>query len=313
MKSVSVIIVSWNAREYLRNCLNSINQAGVSCVQEVIVVDNDSKDGSSEMVEKEFPRVTLIRAGENLGFARANNLAMKYAKGSIYALVNSDVIIHPGCLETLAEFLEQHNEVGLVGPRVIGADGNLQRTCRKEPTIWNTTCRILALDRIFPDCQMLSGFDMPHRNHTKCMEVEVLSGCFCMARKKAVDEVGGMDEQFFFYAEDIDWCKRFRDAGWKVMFIPEATATHFGGASTSNAPFHYSIEILRATLKYWRKHHGTAGQTTYYLLLMVNHGLRLVARVLKKILGLGGSPESKHKLKEDFVCLRWLMTRKEIQ
>jgi GT2 family glycosyltransferase len=312
MKSISVIIVSWNARDYLRDCLNSIYQTGASCVQEVIVVDNASKDGSPEMVAEGFPEVTLIRAGENLGFARANNLAMKRAKGSMFALVNSDVIIHPGCLETLAAFLDQHNNVGLVGPRVIGGDGNLQRTCRRVPTIWKTVCRVLALDRIFPHWQMLSGFEMPHRNHDKCAEVEVLSGCFCVARKKAVDEVGGMDEQFFFYAEDIDWCKRFRDAGWKLMFVPEAAATHFGGASTSNAPLRFSIEIHRANLKYWQKHHGIAGQSIYYLLATVHHGLRLVARVLKGILGLGDSPESKHKLKEDVVCLRWLLTGKGI-
>ncbi|EGW20750.1 glycosyltransferase family 2 protein [Methylobacter tundripaludum] len=312
MKSISVIIVSWNARDYLRDCLNSIRQTGASCVQEVIVVDNASKDGSPEMVEKEFPEVTLIRAGANLGFARANNLAMKCAKGSMYALVNSDVIIHPGCLQTLASFLDQHNDVGLVGPRVIGGDGNLQRTCRKVPTVWNTACRILALDRIFPDWQLFSGFEVPHRNHAKCMEAEVLSGCFCVARKQAVDEVDGMDEQFFFYGEDIDWCKRFRDAGWKVMFVPEATATHFGGASTSNAPLRYSIEILRATLKYWRKHHGIAGHIVCYLLILAHHGSRLLTRGVKRSLGMGSSIDSRHKLKEDTVCLRWLLTGKGI-
>ncbi|MGZ8941321.1 MAG: glycosyltransferase family 2 protein [Methylobacter sp.] len=312
MKSVSVIIISWNARDYLRGCLNSINQTGASCVQEVIVVDNDSKDGSPEMVEKEFPDVSLIRAGGNLGFARANNLAMKHAKGSMYALVNSDVIVHPGCLDTLATFLDQHDNVGLVGPRVIGGDGNLQLTCRRIPSVWNTVCRVLSLDRIFQSWQIFSGFEVPQRNHDKCTEAEVLSGCFCVTRKKAVDEVGGMDEQFFFYAEDIDWCKRFRDAGWKLMFVPEAVATHFGGASTSNAPLRFSIEIHRANLKYWQKHHGTVGQNIYYLLAMAHHGLRLVARVLKRTLGLGGSQESKHKLKEDVVCLRWLLTGKGV-
>lgn len=161
------------------------------------MVDNASKDGSPEMVAEEFPEVDLIRAGENLGFARANNLAMKQAAGSIFALVNSDVIVHPGCLETLAAFLDQHNNVGLVGPRVIGGDGNLQRTCRRLPTVWNMVCRVLAIDRVFPDWQMLSGFYMPHRVHDKRMEVELLSGCFLMARKKAVDEVGGLNSSFF--------------------------------------------------------------------------------------------------------------------
>ncbi len=308
MNSISIIIVNWNTCDYLRNCLNSIRQTDESYVQEVIVVDNASKDGSPEMVEKEFPEVTLIRAEENLGFARANNLAMKRAVGSMFALVNSDVIVHPGCLETLATFLDQHNDIGLVGPRVIGGDGNLQRTCRRQPNIWNTVCRILALDRIFPDWSIFSGFEMPHWTHERCMEVEVLSGCFCVVKRKAVDEVGGLDEQFFFYAEDIDWCKRLRDAGWKLKFVPEATATHFGGASTSNAPLRYSIEILRATLKYWRKHHGWTGQMVCYIFMVTHHGFRLMIRGLKRSLGLGGSADSKYKLQEDMVCLRWLLT-----
>ena len=151
MKSISIIIVSWNACDYLRDCLDSIRQTGASSVKEVIVVDNASTDGSPEMVAEHFPEVTLIQSEENLGFARANNMGIKRATGSMFALVNSDVIIHPGCLETLAAYLDQHNDVGLVGPRVIGGDGNLQRTCRKVPTIWNTVCRILALDRIFPE------------------------------------------------------------------------------------------------------------------------------------------------------------------
>ncbi|MBF6650739.1 glycosyltransferase family 2 protein [Methylobacter sp. BlB1] len=313
MKTISVIIVSWNARDYLRDCLDSIYQTGESCIQEIIVVDNASKDGSPEMVTEHFPEVTLIKSEENLGFARANNLAMEHAKGSIFALVNSDVIVHEGCLEKLAVFLDDHPDIGMVGPRVTGGDGNLQRTCRKMPTFWNTVCRILVLDRIFPDWQIFSGFEVPYSSYDKYMEAEVLSGCFCVARKKAVDEVGGMDERFFFYAEDIDWCKRFRDAGWKLMFVPEATATHFGGGSTANAPFRYSIEILRATLKYWRKHHGIAGQIICYLLILSHHGSRLMIRSMKRSLGLGRSVASKHKFKEDVICLRWLLTGKGVQ
>ena len=110
----------------------------------------------------------------------------------------------------------------------------------------------------------------------------------------------------------MDWCKRFRDAGWKLMLVPEAKATHFGGASSSNAPLRFSIEILRANLKYWQKHHGVVGQCTYYLLVMLHHGLRLVARVMKKIFGFGGAPQSRYKLMEDTVCLRWLLTGKEV-
>ena len=306
-KGVSVLIVSWNTRELLASCLTSIRESNPTCVVEVIVVDNASEDGSQEMVETRFPDVRLIRAGSNLGFAKGNNLAMQYAVGSMFALVNSDALVHSGCIETLADYLDQHREVGLVGPRVTGADGLLQRTCRHLPGLWNTFCRALVLDRVFGGRGIFSGYEVSPAQHELLHEAEVLSGCFCLARRSAVESVGGLDEQFFFYGEDIDWCRRFKDAGWKLVFIPQATATHFGGGSTSKAPLRYSIEILRASLKYWRKHHGVAGQAGCYGLLILHHGLRLLARSGKRALGLGRSPDSRYKLNEDIACLRWLL------
>ncbi len=313
MKSISVIIVSWNACAYLRDCLVSIRETSLSCVLEIFVVDNASEDGSPSMVEREFPEVNLIRANHNLGFARANNLAIKQAKGSLLALVNSDVIVHPNCFEHLAAFMVQHNDVGLAGPRIMGGDGNLQKSCRRLPGIWNTICRILALDKLWSGNPIFSGFEMPEQYHDQQREAEVLSGCFWMARKSAVDEIGGLDEQFFFYGEDIDWCKRFCKAGWKLMFVPEATATHYGGGSTANAPLRYSIEILRATLKYWHKHHGVAGQIVCYFLLLVHHGFRLPIHWMAQYLIIIPSTQSIYKLKQDLVCLRWLLTGKELE
>lgn len=304
---VSVLIVSWNTRELLAACLESLRRSNPACVREIIVVDNASADGSPEMVEQRFPEVKLIRTGSNLGFARGNNLAMQHAVGSLFALVNSDTLVHPGCIETLAEYLDQHPEVGLVGPRVIGGDGLLQRTCRHLPGLWNTLCRALALDRAFGGRGIFSGYEVSPVRHEVLHEAEVLSGCFCLARRSTVEQVGGLDEQFFFYGEDIDWCRRFRDAGWKMVFIPQATATHFGGGSTSKAPIRYSIEILRATLQYWRKHHGGAGQAVCHGLLILHHGLRLLTRSAKRALGLGCSADSQYKLNEDVACLRWLL------
>lgn len=312
MQGVSVLIISWNTCDLLAACLESIRQSNPACVVEVIVVDNASTDGSPKMVEKHFPEVRLIHSGSNLGFAKGNNLAMQHANGSMFALVNSDALVHPGCLETLAAYLDQHPAVGLVGPRVIGGDGLLQRTCRHLPGLWNTFCRALALDRIFGGRGIFSGYEVPPAQHELLHEAEVLSGCFCLARRSAVEQVGGLDEQFFFYGEDIDWCRRFKDAGWKMVFIPQVTATHFGGGSTSKAPLRYSIEILRATLKYWRKHHGATGQAVCQGLLILHHGLRLLARSVKRTLGLGRSSDSQYKLKEDVVCLRWLFFRTEI-
>src|SRR2546421_9545590 len=303
MAEISVIIVSWNACRYLRDCLNSLRETSGALLREVIVVDNASTDGSPEMVAEQFPEVTLIRSTENLGFARANNLGLRRASGSLLALVNSDVIVHPGCFQELAAFIERYPKVGLAGPKILGGDGGLQLTCGQLPTVWNTTCRLLALDRVLSAWPLFSGFQMRHWDYDRRAEVQVLSGCFWVARRAAVNEVGELDEQFFFYAEDMDWCKRFGDAGWKIALVPEATATHFGGGSSSNAPLHYSIEMLRGSLRYWRKHHGHLGQSVYYLLATARHCLRFVARGLMSIAGLAKGDEDRYKLKEDIVCI----------
>ena len=312
MKTISIIIVSWNARSYLRQCLESIRRTGASDGNEIIVVDNASTDGSPELVESEFPEVKLIRTPENLGFARANNLALKIASGSLLALINSDVILHPDCLQTLAAFLDNHPDVGLVGPKVFDRNGQVQHNCGELPTLWNTTCRFLALDRILSHCHIFSGFQLRHFNYNTQSEVELLSGCFWMTRRNAVDEVGPLDERFYFYCEDLDWCKRFRDFGWKLMFIPEASATHFGGGSTANAPLRYSIEILKANSIYWQKHHGNLGAIAFRALATIQHGIRLIVRSFLKCIHPMTNAETGGKLKEHLVCLRWLLTGKGI-
>jgi GT2 family glycosyltransferase len=312
MHEISIIIVSWNAQSYLRDCLASVRETGGPLVREVIVVDNASSDGSSTMVAEEFPEVVLIRSNENLGFARANNLGMTHASGTLFALINSDVIVHPECLQRLATFLDQHHEVALAGPKVFGRDNRVQISCGRLPGVWNTVCEFLLLYKIFPRWPLFSGFQMKPWEVERQTDVEVLSGCFCLARRAAVDEVGVFDEQFFFYAEDVDWCKRFRDAGWKIALVPDATTTHFGGGSSSNASRRYSIEILRANLIYWRKHHGNLGQAEYYLLAMIQHSLRFAVRWILRFTGLVNRDETEQKLEEHFICLRWLLTGKGI-
>jgi GT2 family glycosyltransferase len=307
MKRISVIIVSWNTRGLLKDCLDSIRTTGGPLIQEVIVVDNASSDGSPDMVTEEFPEVTLIRSKENLGFARGNNLGIERASGSWLALVNSDVVVHPGCLEQLAHYLETHREVGLTGPRVIGPDGRLQPTYRQLPTIWSTACRSLALDKIF---SRLTKRKLNRWVNGRPVQVEVLSGCFWVARREAVAQVGGLDERFFFYAEDLDWCKRFGDAGWKVVFVPTATATHFGGGSSGAAPLRYSIELLRANLAYWRKHHGTMGLAIFFFLSVIHHTTRLLVRGVETALGRG--LDSAYKCRRSLVCLQWLLTGREV-
>jgi GT2 family glycosyltransferase len=153
---------------------------------------------------------------------------------------------------------------------------------------------------------------MRHWTYDSQAEVGMLSGCFWLARRTAVDRIGTLDEQFFFYSEDVDWCKRFWNAGWKVIFVPEATATHFGGGSSSNSPLRYSVEMVKSNLIYWKKHHGNMGRFIFYLLVMARHLFRLVVRGLLRIVGLASGAENRRKLEEDFVCLKCLLTGKNI-
>ncbi len=302
---ISVIIVSWNARRHLENCLNALRLHAGRCVQEIIVVDNASSDGSPELVERSFPEVRLIRAGENLGFARANNLGMRVAGGSLLALINSDVIVHPQCFDRLAQFMESHPDVALVGPKVLGGDGQVQLTCGVVPTVWNLFCRAVALDRLPGRWRWFTGLEMRHWDYERTGEVGVLSGCFWLVRRAAIEQVGGLDEGFFFYAEDVDWCKRFRDAGWKVVYCPAGSVTHFGGGSSANAPVRYSIEMLRANLRYWQKHHGWTGRSAYFLFALAHHGLRFLLRGLRR--PFVRSEPRDPKLDEHAACLRWLL------
>lgn len=311
MSKISVIIVSWNASSYLRGVLKSIQETGAGIVREVIVVDNASSDDSPDMVAREFPEVILIRSKENLGFARANNLGIKRAKGECLALVNSDVIVHPDCFQRLVAELEAQPDVGLVGPKVFGRDNLLQISCGKLPTVWNTICEFALLGKVFRS-PLFCGFQMRAEDHDRQRDVEVLSGCFWLARAKAVQQIGGLDERYFFYAEDVDWCKRFGDAKWRVLFVPTATATHFGGGSSSKAPFRYSIEMLRANLLYWKIHHGGLGKMAFFCLASMQHGLRFIVRGLQRLLGLGDRDLNQHKFKEHFFCLRWLFTGKGV-
>lgn len=309
---VSVVIVSWNARDHLERCLASIRQHASDCVSETIVVDNASVDGSPEMVVERFPEVTLVRSRRNSGFAKANNLGLAKVREGYAALINSDVILHPDCLQRLVTCLAEHPRIALVGPRILGTDGRLQLTCRRLPSVWTTFCRLSGLDRMFPRSAWFSGLELPATRHESRAVVPALGGCFWVVRSEAIADIGGLDERFFFYAEDVDWCKRFAEGGWEVVFCPEATATHYGGGSSENAPLRYSIEIIRSTLKYWKKHHGTLGQALCFVMIFLHHAIRLVIRSLKRLVRIGQPSQTSQKIMEDLTCLRWLLTRREV-
>ncbi len=304
---VSVIIVSWNAQEYLLRCLGSLSPAVCGYPMEIIVVDNASSDSSADVVAARFPEVRLIRNRANLGFAKANNLGINAALGRYLCLINSDVEVLPGCIDRLVEYCEHHEKAGLVGPQVLGADGRLQRSCRGFPTVWNMFCRALALDSLFPRIKLFTGYALTHWAQDEVRAVDILSGCFWLARRQAVSQVGSLDESFFMYGEDMDWCRRFWAAGWQAVFLPDAKAIHYGGASSANAPVRFFIERHRADLQYWRKHHSRLGVCCY---VVVSY-LHLLLRMMGYSLALFGSKSARqtywYKARRSWACLEWML------
>lgn len=303
---LSFIIASWNARDHLSACLDTLTAELSDRRAEIIVVDNNSTDGSPEMVGERFPHVRLIRNDENLGFAKANNIGIRQSTGKYIVLVNSDVKVLEDCIDRMMSYLDNDADVGMIGPKILGADGNVQRSCMGFPTLWNSFCRALALDAIFPKSKLLGGNMLTFFQHDALCDVDVINGCIWMVRRDALNEVGLLDENFFMYGEDIDWCKRFWDGGWRVLFCPEAEAVHYGGASSSNDPVRFYIEMVRAGLQYWEKHHGRFSRFAFLFITLFHHSTRIFGYALLACCNPGKKEHYTMKIKRSYACIQWL-------
>jgi GT2 family glycosyltransferase len=307
MKELSIVIVSWNCRDYLRECLDSLGNFRNRSDVEIIVVDNASEDGIPEMVRGRYPDVTLVETGENLGFPKGTNVGLRRSIGKYVALVNPDVRVLDQCIEKMIVYMEGHQRVGLLGPLMRAADGTPGRSYMGEPTLWNLLCRALAFDKLFPKSRLFSGFLMFHFDNTQTAEVDILNGWFWMTRKEAVELVGGLDEQLFMYADDLDWSKRFRDCGWKVVYYPEAEAIHYGGGTTARAPVRFAVEMQRANYQYWKKNYGRPSQICYLAIMALHQIVRMVGFAVRSVVPSGNREECRFKLRRSWACLQWVV------
>jgi GT2 family glycosyltransferase len=277
---ISVVIVAWNAKRYLEMCLESLETAPPRRSYEVIVVDNASADDTVKMVEERFPWVRLIKSNENLGFSRGNNVGIRQCQGRYIALVNPDAIVLPGCLDALADFLDQNPKVGNVGPRVLNPDMTLQSSCRRFPTLWNNFCSATGLASMFKGSRLFAGEHMFYFSYDRTMAVSVIVGCFSMIRREAFDAVGLLDENLFMYGDDVDWCRRCWNAGWRVMFFPGAQAIHDRGKTTAPYPVRFAVAQQRSVIHYWKKHHSVFGVVGIRSIIFFHHLLRYTFAVL---------------------------------
>jgi N-acetylglucosaminyl-diphospho-decaprenol L-rhamnosyltransferase len=232
---LSISIVNWNTREDLRRCLQSLPGGAPRTPLEVFVVDNASTDGSAEMVAAEFPDVHLLRNSENRGFAHANNVALRECTGDYILLLNPDTLVHGGALDTLVADMESHPDAGIGGAKLLNPDGSLQYSCRRFPTFATGIFRNSALGKLFPGNALVRDYLMTDFDHATIAEVDWVSGAALCIRRAAMAQIGLLDEIFFMYCEDVDWCYRAGQAGWTVRYFPASIITHVIGRSSDQA------------------------------------------------------------------------------
>lgn len=272
---VSIVIVSWNTRAILRDCLESIDKnAGAVCC-EVLVVDNASADDSVAMVREEFPHVRLIENAENRGFAAANNQGIALAAGRYVLLLNSDTVVLDQAIAKTVAFADARPDAAVVGCRVLNADHTLQRTCSMYPSLPNLVLSSTYLYKVFPRSRLLGREHMTWWDHDGTREVEVVSGCFMLIRREAIEQVGTMDEGFFMYAEETDWCYRFRQAGWKVLYAPVGQIIHLGGKSSEQVKSEMTLQLRSGILRFFRKHRSFSYYAMACLFTSLWYGLRV--------------------------------------
>jgi hypothetical protein len=270
---LSIVIVNWNTPAMLADCLASIAASGARSSLEIFVVDNGSSDGSPEMVAADFPHVRLIRNETNLGFAAANNQAIRQAGGRYVLLLNSDTIVHQGVLDGSVQYMDANRSVGIMGCKVLNADGTVQPSCSQFPTLANLLILASGMFRIrgFTAAQR---YRMDEWQRDAERDVDVISGCYLLARADAIRSVGLLDEAFFFFGEETDWCRRFREAGFAVRFAPVGTIIHFGGGSSRSLNFRRDLMLSEATVRLHRKHGGIAVAAAAWMILLVFNASR---------------------------------------
>jgi N-acetylglucosaminyl-diphospho-decaprenol L-rhamnosyltransferase len=283
---LSIVVVSWNVSGLLRRCLRSVEQsAGLSGLQyEIIVVDNASTDGSVAMVGAEYPQVQLVANEKNVGFPAANNQGLARASGRYVLLLNPDTEVIEDALGRLVGFAEVNADVGVAGPMLLNPDGSIQESRRRFPTVGAALFESTWLQPYAPR-RLLNRYYVLDRPADEAQDVDWVSGAALLARRGAVERVGPMDEGFFMYSEELDWCRRFKDAGWRVSYVPEARIVHHGGRSSEQVSAERHIHFQRSKLRYFRKYHGSGVALALRLFLLASYVWQIALEGAKWLVG----------------------------
>lgn len=294
---LSIVTVSWNTRDLLDRCLTTVREEldrMPDIESEVFLIDNDSHDGSADMVAQKHPWVRLVRNEENLGFAKANNQALKQTTSDFVLLLNPDTEVRPGAIRTLIDFLNNNPRCGVVAPQLLNTDGSVQRSCRAFPTFVGMLYELLGLSRMFPpgstQGQKFRAYKMLDWNHDDRREVDQPEGACLMIRRAVLDEVGLLDEGYFMLFEEVDWCYRVKQHGWQIWFEPASQVVHHYGQSIKQVKARMILSSHRGLYRFWRKHYR--GNRWYmdgiaYTGLMILAYIRIMAYMLKNALSGG--------------------------
>ena len=285
---LSICIVNWNVRDLLRRSLTSIYASPIASVPntvEVIVVDNASSDGSAEMVRSEFPLVKLVENARNEGFTRGNNQALALAHGRYVLFLNPDTEVADDALRVMARYLDSHPEVGAVGPQLRYPNRLIQPSRRRFPTAATLFLESTLLQQWFPRHAILSRFYMADTPDDVEQEVDWLVGAALMVRREAIEKVGGFDERFFMYSEELDWCRRAKSAGWKIVYLPQAMIIHHEGRSSGQVVAARHIHFYTSKVLYARKYHGKVMAEALRLFLLATFGWQVAEEGAKWLLG----------------------------
>ncbi len=282
---LSIVVLNWNVRDLLRNCLRSIyaefESAGIA--GEVVVVDSASTDGSAEMVAAEFPQARVVASAENLGYSRGNNEGLRRTEGRHILLLNPDTELRAGALTAMLGHMDAHAGVGVLGPQLLFPDGRPQSSRRRLPTLATAVFESTWLQAYAPR-GILEAYYAQDLPDDAVSEVDWLVGAALCVRREAYQQVGGLDESFFMYSEEMDWCRRIQRAGWKVVFFPHAQVIHHVGQSSEQVPAATHIRFQRSKIRYFEKYHGRTTAQLLRLFILASFAVQLALESAKLLL-----------------------------
>ncbi len=290
---LSIVIVSWNTRDLLVQCLQSVweemERAFAPGQVETFVVDNVSTDGSAQTVRQDFPWAKLIENQTNTGFARANNQAIELCTGRYVLLLNPDTKVLPRGLAELVRFMAEHAEAGAAGSRLLNPDGTLQVSCHPRPMLSRELWRLFHLDKLYA----YALYRMDQWSTTTPREVDVVQGASMLLRREVLDQVGVLDPDYFIYSEEVDLCYRVQRGGWRIYWVPTSEVIHYGGQSTRQVAAAMFLRLYQGKILYFRKNHGRLAAELYKLIVLAASATRVL---LSPLALLSGAAQRKRNL-----------------